>query len=295
MSLRAYLPSTQFAVIVVSLVLSGGLVFAAQYVTHQPQGSLTSATTPGLAEDWQTQLDEIQAQTGVAVPETPDDAAVGTVLAQAKTDNLTQTVARSLLITLTNAKAQGLGDDIPTQDQLVAQALAQTATTTPRSYTAADLAVGAQTDSTLHDYGNKVMAAFVTYPGASFDGVINAVGYATDYNDAARLAPAATAALQYKALARALVRVPVPSTIAPLHLTIVNDLAAMGNDALDIQQVLSDPVRGLAGIQRFSAEGNEVARVLTTIAGVLNKNGILFTKDEPGKTWAAFSSSAQTQ
>jgi hypothetical protein len=152
-----------------------------------------------------------------------------------------------------------------------------------------------QTDKTLHDYGNQVIKTFLAYPGASSDGVLDAVGYALDYNDASRLAPVKVATTQYHALARALAQVPVPQTFGPLHLTIINDLNAMGDDTVDIAQVLTDPVRGLAGIQRFSASGNEAARVLTTIAGTLSKNGILFTKDEPGHIWAAFSSSAQTQ
>src|SRR5262249_13209529 len=122
-----------------------------------------------------------------------------------------------------------------------------------------------------------------------------AVGYTTDYNDVKRLAPVSGARMQYRALAEDLAAVPVPASIAPLYLTLINDLAAMGADTTHILAVLQDPLRGLAGLQRFNAAGSEASRVLTTIGGVFPKNGILFSADEPGVTWAAFLASTQTQ
>ncbi|MES2203110.1 MAG: hypothetical protein V4474_02210 [Patescibacteria group bacterium] len=295
MSIRAYLPSTQFTVIIISLALSAGLVYGAQYLTHQPQGQLASTVEPMLAEDWQTQLDQIQAQSGVSLPQSPDPNAVGAVLAQAKTDNLTQTVARSLLITLTNAKAQGLGDDIPTQDKLVAQALAQTATTPTPSYSAANLTLAPQSADSLHMYGNLFISTYQRYPGADANAVLSAIGYALDYNDPKRLTAAETARIQYLKLTRDLITISVPPTIAPLHLAAVNNLAAMAQAVVDIETVVDDPVRGLAGVQKFNALLGETSRIFTAIANSFAKDGILFSKDEPGSTWAAFSSSAQTQ
>ena len=55
-----------------------------------------------------------------------------------------------------------------------------------------------------------------------------------------------------------------------------------------MQQVLGDPVRGLSAVQKYQSLTDEATRVLTTIAGTLNKDGILFTKDEPGSAWSAF-------
>jgi hypothetical protein len=52
--------------------------------------------------------------------------------------------------------------------------------------------------------------------------------------------------------------------------------------------LISDPLRGVAAIQRYTSAMNEAGRVLTSIAQTLNKDGILFTKDEPGSTWNAF-------
>jgi hypothetical protein len=33
---------------------------------------------------------------------------------------------------------------------------------------------------------------------------------------------------------------------------------------------------------------DEATRVLTNIASTLNKDGVLFTEDEPGSAWSAF-------
>src|SRR4051812_11812757 len=123
MRLSSYLPSSQFSLIVVSIVLAGVLVFGAQYITkpHAFESQITSANQPAPVDDWQTQLDAIQA-TAPQLPDTPSAATQQQLLDAAKTNNITDTVARSLLIKLTSANSQGLGADIPTQDKLTDEA-----------------------------------------------------------------------------------------------------------------------------------------------------------------------------
>jgi hypothetical protein len=291
MSVRQYLPSAQFATLVGALALSAGLVYAAQYVTGRPQGAqLTAATTnkvPSQA-DWQQTLDEIQLNSGISLPDTPDQSVIDDLVAGVQSSNVTDSVARSLVIKLTNAKAQGLGNDIPTQEQLIAEATAALDTDQAPVYTKADLTSVAQTNDSLRLYGNKTMSTFARHTNAKASTVLLAVGQAVDYSDSKYLTGLSVVQADYVALAADLAVVPVPSTLVPLHLQLVNDIARMASAVGNLRFIVSDPLRGLTGLGNFEGVGDEATRVLTTIAGTLRKGGILFSKDEPGASWSAF-------
>jgi hypothetical protein len=291
MNLRAYLPSSKFVVMVGSLALSAGLVIVAQYVTRPPESSLNASVDQAStqAADWQESLREVEAQSGVQAPQAPDPSTVNTLLSEAETSNLTTSVGRSLLINLSNASSQGLGQDDPTQNQLIAQAAAQiNASASSTAYTAANLTVVAPNHTSLTAYGNGVMSVLLAHPEASAQATLEAVGQAGDTGKKDSLSSLSSIEEGYKAITLALLALPVPQTLAPLHLQLVNDYAAMAASYSDMSAINDDPLRGLAAVQRYSGLMDEATRVFTNIAQTLNKDGILFNKDEPGSNWSAF-------
>lgn len=294
MDLRAYLPSTKFIVMVGSLALSAGLVVGAQYITRSHEGpSLATTDAPEQAAgDWQASLNDVVAQTGIEAPQAPDPATLDSMLAQAHSKNLTTDVGRSLLLNLSSYTAQGLGPDQPTQEALVAQATAQiNASASSTAYTSGDLVIVPTGQAALKAYGNAAMRALAAHPDASITATYQALGRAADTGDPSALDPLGDIGNAYAAIAHDLLSVPVPQTLAPLQLTLVNDYAAMAAAYPDMQTLLSDPLRGMAAVQRYVALTDEAARLLTSIAQALNKNGILFTKDEPGSNWSGLLSS----
>src|SRR5581483_8583875 len=101
MALQHYLPSAKFAVMAGALVLSGGLVAGAKYVTRPPIGSaaLTQVSQDqqqAQAQNWQQALQDVEAQSGVTAPQPPDPNVVNSFLAAAKSPNLTTQIGRSL-------------------------------------------------------------------------------------------------------------------------------------------------------------------------------------------------------
>lgn len=293
MSIRKYLPSSQFISIVGSIALSAVIVMVAYAATSpKPSGSLSTPTnTEAQGADWQKALAQIQAQSGVAsLPEPVSQDSVDRLLGAAQSSNVTATIARSLLINLSNAKSQGLGDDIPTQEKLIADATAQAQLNNSKKavYTTADLNIVPQNKDSLRIYGNASMKAFNDHPKASAQTTMYAVAYATDYNDVSRLAAFPSIQSAYEDLADTLVSIPVPTALAPLHLKVVNNLAAMAATYPDMQATMEDPLRGLAGISLYQSLGTETSRVFTNIAQELQRDGILFSKDEPGSAWSAF-------
>ena len=238
--------------------------------------------------DWKGTLEEIQLQSGITLPEPPNEKSVGELLAAAQNDNLTESVSRTLLINLTSAASQGLGSDIPTQEELVAQALTQINKVDSPAYTLAQLPTTGNTPEALRSWGNAVMATLIAHPKASVDETFRVLGSAVDKNSAALLASLKTIGAAYRAIAEDLAATPVPGTLAPLHLQIVNNFALIAQTYADMEALPTDPLRGLAGLQTYQSLTDETARVFTTIAQQLSKNAILFNEDEPGSAWSGF-------
>jgi hypothetical protein len=296
MNLGRYAPSAQFTVIVLSLLIAGGLVYGAELITQPPANSaaVSAVTTPASntnSENWQATLDAIEAEnasSSLGTTVAPDT--VAEMLASAQSSNITDSVGKSILINLSNAKSQGLGDDTPTQDQIVAAAAAQIANqqASTTSYTANDVTVVPASNASLHTYGNNVMQALGAYPAASEQATLLSIDYAVEGGDNTQGAKLASIGAAYKAAAMALLAVPVPQTLVPLHLEMVNNLVSISATYADMQTISSDPLRGLVGLKTYESLMDAGARLFTNMAQEFSKDGILFTKDEPGSAWNMF-------
>ncbi len=290
MSIVSYLPSKQFSVTVVSIALAGGVILGAQYATTPKSDSteLLAAAQPQPAGDWKANLDEVQA-TAPGLPQAPNDDTVATLMKAAKSDNLTDTVARTLLVSLSNASAQGLGADIPTQEKIVAMATQAAAPPQAKKiYTQRDLNLVDDSKQTQKAYGNAVMTVLGKHTSATSDAVLLAVSLAVDNNNPKELTALIPIQAEYERLVEDLAGVSVPKTIAPLYVQALNSLGAVAASVGDLQKIINDPLRGLQALKQYQSKLGEVGRVFTSIAEILNKNGILFSKDEPGAAWAVF-------
>lgn len=287
MSITDMLPSSRFSTIAGSIFLAGILIYGAYVITHPSQTPASVAVSQSTNPDWKKALEDIQSQSPLnQLPPAPSESSVNTLLDAATSDNVTDTVARTLLINLSNAKAQGLGSDIPTQDELIADAAAKISQER-------GVAVYAQTDLTLipdskpilRSYGNSVMLILQNHPKANMTRTLYLISTAGETGDASTLNELGSIGAEYKALAKDLAALPVPQTLSPLHLSVINDFARMGATFSDMQTILTDPLRGLGGLQLYQSLSGETSRVFTSIATIFSKNGILFNKDEPGVTW----------
>ncbi len=289
MSIASYLPSAQFSVILTSILFAAGLVWAADYYTSPPSppsiapASTPSALTQGL--DWQKTLATIQGEE--TLPQPPDEETVNSLLAASESTNITSTIGRSILISLGEAKAQGLGSDIPTQERIVENALAKVESVPTGSlYTSAELITVEDGPATLRTYGNNVISVLEQHPEASVEDALLAIGKATDSGDPASLAALATVANAYRVIGNELAALSVPKTLSPLHLQVVNNFLKIGVACEDMRAVLTDPLRGLAGLRSFQTLTEETNRLFINIAEALRKNGILFSEGEPGYAWS---------
>lgn len=275
-----------------ALALSGALVFAADYITKPKAAPIvvadienTPSTFPN--KNWEATLYTIQAQEGVgSLPEPPDPHTVDALRQAAQTSNITESVGRTLLVNLANAKGQGLGDDIPTQTQLINEAAKQLQIRTKTTYTQSDLTVVASSATTVRAYANALMLVLAKNSKNNTGQTLYAAAVATDKSSNTELKKLSSVEANYRALVKDLLAVPVPQTYEPFHLAIVNDFAHIADTYPDIESLISDPLRGLVGLQKYQTLGDEINRMFINIAQTLNKDGILFSSTDPGRGWA---------
>ncbi|MES2006570.1 MAG: hypothetical protein V4436_00510 [Patescibacteria group bacterium] len=288
MRIKKILPSTQFMLLAGSIAASGALICGAYTVTHyKPTPSTVAVSTDTQNADWKQALEDIQAQSPLnRAPQAPSADTVDKFLRAAESSNLTDTVARTLFINLSSATAQGLGSDIPTQDALVAEATQKIEQERGApAYTTANLNLVTDSPLAMRTYGNRVMAAILAHPSATMRQTYSILTLGVESGDSSKLVGLKNVGNEYTAIAEELVTLPTPKTLAPLHLSVVNNLSRMGQSYPDMQKIVSDPLRGMAALQIYQSLADETSRVFTSIATTFSKNGILFNKDEPGVTW----------
>jgi hypothetical protein len=265
-------------------------VYAADAMTS-PSTAPTITAAPSIYDpNWVSTLGEVQeSNPAYDVPEPPDKDMVASLLEEAGGDTQTERVSRSLLINLTNASAQGLGGDIPTQDRLVEEALREVELTPAAIlYSQGDLSIAEDSPASLRQYGNAVMSALQRHPRASYRDTLLAISNAADPTTFSQLETIGEA---YAAAAEDLAAVSVPRSIAPLHLSIANNLQKIAATYTDMEALLADPLRGMSALQQYEFLMDETARMFTNVAQALQQGGILFTESEPGHGWSAFLSS----
>jgi hypothetical protein len=288
MPLSSYLPSAQFTLVVFSIALAGGLVLVSDYLASPPKDSGEIVAGENLSGvepmDWQLALQEIQGDSALAEP--IDPAVFQSLKKNAVASTLTGTVGRSILLNLSEAKSQGLGSDFPTQERLVADAAAQAAITrgTP-IYQNSDLILVEETEESLKSYGNALMRALTMYPKTAMSETLLAVGQAVDTGKISALTPLAAIEAEHRALTANIKTLPVPVTLAPIHLQILNNFARITSLYPDLKVSLSDPLRGIGALNLYQSLIGETERLLTSTARIFNENGILFASDEPGNIW----------
>jgi hypothetical protein len=290
MNSRRYLPSTQFTLIAFSLFFSAGLVYAADRLTHpKPATSLAvnAAANTGANPDWQASLAAVQENSGVSLPDAPDQTTIQGLLQAAKNGNLTDSISRSLFVNLMNAKGQGLGSDIPTQEQLISGAISQIDAIAPKKiYAVGDLIVTDSSKAAMRAYGNATMDIFIKNSDNEFAKTLVIMDAATTGSDASKLELLAPIQKKYTRIEQKLAAVPVPKILLPFHLELVNDYAKMAATYDGMQTLLSDPLAGLAALQQYHSLTRHAGQMFINIAQALNKNDILFNTDEPGNTWS---------
>ncbi len=288
-----YLPSGKFFSNTTSIALAAVIILGAHYATSPKSPGVLTVANNAIDEHWQDTLTAVERATTLDTLPTPPDAdAYQSLLKEAEGTNLTETIGRTVFAQLTNAKTQGLGGDIPTQEAIVAEAGKYMNKKPSIVYTQAQLNVGPNTPQSTHTYGNEVMRILMSHPKASTKATLIIVGRATDNRDPKPLEGLPVIEAEQREIVRELLALQVPSPLAPLHLLVVNNYQVISETYPDMQMVIEDPLRGLGAVQKFNATVSETLRVFTNLAQQFRKSSIQFNNEEPGHVWSSFVESA---
>lgn len=284
-----HLPSSAFFSNTTSIALAVGIILTAQYLTNPAAPSTLSANSRPENTNWQDTLAAVEQATTLGnLPTPPSESAYQSLLAEAHGENLTETVGRSVFAQLTNAKTQGLGGDIPTQEAIISEVGKYMNKKPTVIYIASQLKLAPNTQKSMHQYGNAVMQVLMNHPQASTKATLLLVGRATDNRDPKPLAGLPVIETEQLEVVRELVALPVPEPLIPLHLLIVNNYQTLAETYPDMGQVIEDPLRGLSAVQKFNSTVAETLRIFTNVAQQFRKIGIQFNNEEPGRTWDSF-------
>lgn len=295
MEIRNYFPSGQFVVILVSLVVSVGIIGSTERYVHPPlQSSILQASPSDIpSNDWQKEFASNEAYTTSKIIADSAQQLVDSV----KTSNLTESIGRSILISTTAAAGQGIMESTETQDQIISDALAQVqaASITSNTYSSADITVVPNSINSYHAWGNEFVEALTANPDANYESVMLGVSLAVDTQSSSPLKNLSSASEEYEKLAAQIIKIPTPNTLSPLVVELANAYSQLGISTKNLAEVFDDPAQSLVEVQKFTVLSKQNAQTLLQIAEILKSNGILFSKNEPGNAWSAITVSTSSQ
>lgn len=147
--------------------------------------------------------------------------------------------------------------------------------------------------TTLRAYGNALALSVAKNNKSNVRDTMIIVDLAVSQDDQKQLDKLPAIHTEYLSFVDDLLKIPVPQTLAPFHLAILNNLSQTADTYSDMQALLTDPLRGLAALRLYQSSSNETVGVFINIARELHKDGILFNTDEPGALWDKLLSAQQ--
>lgn len=92
----------------------------------------------------------------------------------------------------------------------------------------------------------------------------------------------------YSGIVNGFDKVPVPSQVVPLDLTLLNDLSQLLNSIQGMQKLFTDPITAIAAVQNYGGAADAVQNDLSAVNLFFAKQGITFSHSEPGAIFAYF-------
>ncbi|MEX2514558.1 MAG: hypothetical protein WD335_00285 [Candidatus Paceibacterota bacterium] len=85
---------------------------------------------------------------------------------------------------------------------------------------------------------------------------------------------------QYKALASELIQLPVPASLALIHLEMVNNYVGLGNATRNMSTLQTDPVRSMVGLENYQQLANEQIIISEELGRQIGRQARLLAESE---------------
>jgi len=182
--------------------------------------------------------------------------------------NVTATLSKTLFANFMTLQSSG-GLNSASQETLINNTLANVDPgSIPPKYTIADISVVTSNVSSLRLYGNQLAKTLSDF---------NAKMSSVQSND--------MALSSYQAMMETVRKISVPGTLGLIHLQILNNLNVAYQSLSVLNNYQNDPAKALIAMNTFKKNGDSAKELFKSIADELEKNGIIFTTNEPGNIW----------
>ena len=153
----------------------------------------------------------------------------------------------------------------------ISEAIGKNVTTTsiPDIYTNSMLTI--QNDSTLTNqaYHDAIGKLVTKYQDADIGNELTFIVQGLSNNDPQALYAATTVASSYQSFGQELIKIPVPRSLATLHLSAANNYEKTGQSIKNLAKVLTDPIAGMNAILSYKQYNDALASDLEKISGLL--------------------------
>lgn len=180
------------------------------------------------------------------------------------------------------------GTNPPTDEEMLrfvtsaVNELAAQATSTP-TYTATDaIVISENTHETFTSYAINAEAAITSVAVKSGKTELAYLQEALENNDNSALEKLKEIADGYKAMAKALMNVPVPSSLLPEHVALANSFMYMSDATRDLTVFSDDPIRAFVGLGVYRSRLLDLSQVFINLDGIFTESDVTFTQGQPG-------------
>ena len=201
------------------------------------------------------------------------------------TENLTDTdkFGRGLFSQYVSLKQVGLNNDPAIVSSTISSLLAQTdlMSDKPKEYSMNDIRVSSDTSVTaLKAYGNAVGSLLKANTPAKDDATIALAGI--QGKDPTYTQELGDNIVKYKVILSTLLSTPVPPSVSPYHLALVNGASYMVFISSALQSAEKDPLHALAGLKMYSTAFPLILENLVNVRLALASAGITYNASEGG-------------
>lgn len=137
---------------------------------------------------------------------------------------------------------------------------------TMKLYNESDLVVVLSEESSIATYQKNFTEALTAFAKKNTTNELLFVAQALDDRDASKLAPIAENITNYEALVSKLVAMGTPRSYVNFHLSVLQGYANILAGLYDMQNIITDPARGMRGIVKYQSG----AQLLEKLLGTLN-------------------------
>jgi len=280
--MRAY-PQKQTIVILVICILAVGGVALHVFKPKTTQSAIVvidpvvipvATTSPILSSgDWRTQFQVFSASsTAFKVSSAQHGGAV-----DPQSNTATYKLGQSFLTQYILLRQNGLTGDTVSISSAMDKVIAETSSTikVPKRYTIQDIRTVPDVSQNFHAYGASLMKVYTKYALRQDEAEVAAQAF--ENSDIASLSRIDPIIQNYKTMTAQLVAIPVPATLQPYHLDLINNMVILEFCASAFRNMDTDPYAAMAAITADGIATQDANSLFTGILAYLIEYGVKLT------------------